>query len=83
MKKKLYKDKENAMISGVCAGISDYFDFDVSLVRIVAVILAFGSAFGIVAYIAAAIVLPSKGSIVHEAEYESSDDDEEKSIFDE
>ncbi|MGE4062713.1 MAG: envelope stress response membrane protein PspC [Rhodospirillaceae bacterium] len=34
-RRKLYLDKENAKISGVCAGIADYFDWDVTVVRVI------------------------------------------------
>jgi len=36
--RKFYLDKENAKISGVCAGIADYFDWDVTVVRILWVV---------------------------------------------
>ncbi len=34
----LYRDRENAWIFGVCAGIADRFNFRLSTVRIIAVI---------------------------------------------
>ncbi len=37
---KLYRDVENKKISGVCAGLADYFSINVTLVRIVCVISA-------------------------------------------
>jgi phage shock protein C len=37
---KLYRDPDNGKIAGVCAGIADYFSWNVNLVRIVTVILA-------------------------------------------
>lgn len=37
---KLYRDPDNGKISGVCAGIADYYSWDVTIVRIVTVILA-------------------------------------------
>lgn len=59
--KKLYKDSSNEMIAGVCAGLADYFNLDVSLVRVVFAVLAFvgvGSPFLI--YLILWIVLPEK-----------------------
>lgn len=58
--KKLYKTKEQAMISGVCAGIAEYFDLDVSIIRIIWVVFILAGGSGILAYIAAAIILPEK-----------------------
>jgi phage shock protein C len=37
---KLYRDPDNGKISGVCAGIADFYSWDVTVVRIVTVILA-------------------------------------------
>jgi phage shock protein C len=36
--RKLYLDKENGKIAGVCAGLADYFGKDVTMVRIIYVI---------------------------------------------
>ncbi len=61
--KKLYKTKENSMISGVCAGLAEYFDLDVSIIRILWVIFILVGGSGILAYIAAAIILPEKRDV--------------------
>ena len=34
MKKKLYRSQKNNIISGLLGGLSEYFDVDVSLVRL-------------------------------------------------
>ncbi len=47
------------MLFGVCRGVADYFDMDVSLVRIIWGVLAF-TFIGFVAYVIAAIVLPKQ-----------------------
>ena len=33
----LYRDRENGLILGVCAGLADYFELNILLLRIVAV----------------------------------------------
>lgn len=60
MKKRLTKSTSDVKISGVCAGIAEYFGIDPSIVRILWVVLSFASvAFpGLVAYIACAAILP-------------------------
>lgn len=58
--KKLYRDPSNRMISGVCAGVAEYFNIDVSIVRILWVAAAFVGSLGFWAYIIAAIVLPDR-----------------------
>ena len=57
--KRLYQIREGAMVTGVCKGIAAFFDIDVTIVRVVFVILAFVT-FGawVVAYIIMAIVIP-------------------------
>ncbi|HHT60846.1 MAG: PspC domain-containing protein [Paludibacteraceae bacterium] len=57
--KKLTKSS-NKMVSGVCAGIAEYFGWDVTLVRVVYAILSFCSVGfpGIILYIILCIVMP-------------------------
>jgi len=61
-KRRLYKIESEKMISGVCAGVADYFDIDLSIVRIVWALLGFTGC-GILLYIIAAIVLPDKNTL--------------------
>lgn len=57
----LYRDKENAWIFGVCAGIAEYGDFRVGVVRLLAVIgLWFFTAATVIAYLAAALLFRNK-----------------------
>lgn len=61
IERKLYRLPEQGKILGVCAGLAEYFDMDVALIRIVFVILALatgGSA--ILLYIILAIVMPTR-----------------------
>lgn len=58
--KKLYRDTETKLIVGVCAGIAEYFDLDVSLVRIGVVILGLAGGSAILAYLVAMFVIPPK-----------------------
>jgi phage shock protein C len=60
MEKKLYRDEFHQKIGGVCAGLAEYLDADVTLIRILFVIFAFVSV-GFIAYIILWIVLPKKG----------------------
>lgn len=62
----LLRDDTNAKIAGVCAGIADYFGWEVWLVRIIAVsglFLGIGG-FVFVLYIAAWLVLEKKSKAV-------------------
>lgn len=58
--KKLYRLPKQGQIAGVCAGLAEYFDIDVTLVRIIFIFLALITGGGfIVAYILMAIIMPS------------------------
>jgi phage shock protein C len=63
MKKKLTRSN-NRMIAGVCAGIAEYFDLDVSLVRLGYVLISILSAAfpGILVYLAAWFIMPEDDS---------------------
>lgn len=60
MDKKLYKSRTDKKLSGVCAGIGEYFNIDPTLVRLAAVVLAVCGGGGLLAYIIAAIIIPEK-----------------------
>ena len=45
-RKKLYRDLENKKIGGVCAGLGNYFDFDVVAIRIIFCVIALALLFG-------------------------------------
>lgn len=59
MVKRLYRSNDKKL-SGVCAGIGEYFEFDPSLVRLGWIVMTVitGVIPGIIAYIVAAIVIP-------------------------
>jgi len=60
--KTLVRSRKNRMIAGVCAGIAEQFGMDVTLFRVlVAVITVFTGGVGILAYIAAWVLIPEEG----------------------
>ena len=59
MNKKLYKSNTNKMLEGVCGGISEYFGIDPTIVRLAWVVFCALGGSGILAYIIAAIIIPS------------------------
>lgn len=61
--KKFYKLKEKGKISGVCAGLADKFNIDVTLLRIITFILCWFDGIGLVLYILLACLLPEKDEI--------------------
>lgn len=59
IQKKLYRLPNQGQILGVCAGIAEYFDIDVTLVRIVTLISAFVTGGGmIVVYFIMSLIIP-------------------------
>ncbi len=59
--KELYRSRKVKMISGVCGGLAEYFNIDVSLVRIGWVLLTLASfGVGIIGYIIMIIVFPEE-----------------------
>jgi len=58
MKSRLYKSSTDKKISGLCAGIADYFDIDPTLVRLATVVLGFAYGWGLVLYLIGWIVVP-------------------------
>ena len=67
--KKLYKDKNNSMISGVCAGIAKYFDIDPTIVRLIWACAILFAGTGILAYIICAIIIPDEPDGYAEVDY--------------
>lgn len=60
MKKRLYRNTDEKVLAGVCAGLADYFDIDPVLVRVVWVLLAFSFGTGVLAYIICIFIIPKK-----------------------
>ena len=65
---RLYRDRENAMLAGVCAGIAEYAGLNRKATRIVCGLLCLTpmAAFMIISYIVLAIILPSKPANLYE-----------------
>ena len=59
MSKKLYKSNTNKMLEGVCGGIAEYYGIDPTIVRLAWVVFCALGGSGILAYIIAAIIIPS------------------------
>ena len=60
MEKKLYRVTEGKMICGVCTGLAEYLNMDVTVVRLICVLIGLFTGAGILAYFIAAIIMPEK-----------------------
>lgn len=58
------RSRTNRKIAGVCAGFAEYFDLNVTVVRVVWLIVALFGGGGILAYIIAWIVMPEEPEYV-------------------
>lgn len=60
----VYRINENKMLAGVCTGLAEYFDIDVTLIRLLWVFATLASGgLGILAYIIAIIVFPEAHTV--------------------
>lgn len=84
--KTLYKSDKGSVLGGVCKGISEVYNWDVSIVRLITLLLLFCAGMPVIVYIIMWIVLPNKKDVVtyvdpktdytiHKDEYTVDDDD--------
>ena len=60
--KVLTRNQKGRMLAGVCAGFADYFDVDATLVRVIwAVLSVITGGAGVLAYLAAWVIIPAEG----------------------
>jgi phage shock protein C len=60
--KKLYRSSAQKMVAGVCGGLAEYFDIDVTIIRLIFIAIALASALipMFIFYIIAWVVIPSQ-----------------------
>jgi phage shock protein C len=63
--KRVYRDIDNKMIAGICAGLGEMLNFDPTLIRLglVFVTVITGFAPGIIAYIVGWFIIPEKADL--------------------
>jgi phage shock protein C len=59
-RKRLVRPRADRKIAGVCAGFAEYFDLDVTLVRLVWLFVVLVGGTGLLAYVIAWIVMPEE-----------------------
>lgn len=76
--KTLRRLPRQGQIAGVCAGLAKYFNLDITLMRVIFVIMAFATSGGvIVLYFILAIIIPSaEGAVPKASDSKSSEDDD-------
>lgn len=58
--KRLTKSQSNRVLAGVCGGIAEYIGTDPTLVRLAFVLFACLGGSGLLAYLIAALIIPSE-----------------------
>ena len=64
MPKKFHRIESAKKIAGVCAGLADYFNIDVTLVRVLFIVLALAGGAAVLAYLILWLVAPGEGQAV-------------------
>ena len=64
MHKRLYRVEDGKMLCGVCGGIAEYFNVDPTLIRLGFALFCLAGGSGILAYIIAAIIMPTKSQVM-------------------
>jgi phage shock protein PspC (stress-responsive transcriptional regulator) len=59
--KRLVRSLDGRMVAGVCSGIAEYYGVDANVVRLAFVVAAFFGFIGVLAYLAAWVILPEEG----------------------
>jgi phage shock protein C len=63
-RRKLMRPRNDRKIAGVCAGVAEFFDLDVTLVRVVWLLALILGGTGLLAYIVGWIVMPEEPEYV-------------------
>lgn len=65
MNKRLYKISSQKKIAGVCAGFAEYFNIDVTVIRVLTLLLIICSfSIGLIFYLGCALIMPDKTEIM-------------------
>ena len=67
-RKRLVRPRTGRQVAGVCLGFAEYFDLDVTIVRIVWAISAVLGGFGGVAYVVGWIIMPEEPLLLNAPE---------------
>ncbi|HET8889896.1 MAG TPA: PspC domain-containing protein [Candidatus Angelobacter sp.] len=59
-RERLVRPRQNRKVAGVCAGFAEYFDLDVTLIRIVWALCVVCAGVGALAYVVCWIVIPDE-----------------------
>lgn len=67
IQRRLFRPRAERKIAGVCAGIAHYFDLDVTLIRVIWVLIVLLGGTGLLAYLICWIAIPNEPEAVYYA----------------
>jgi phage shock protein C len=59
--KRLIRPREGRMVAGVCAGLAEYIGLDANLIRLAFAVATIFGFIGVLAYVAAWVIVPEEG----------------------
>ena len=62
--KKLVRSRRDKKIAGICAGFAEYMELDVTLVRLIWLMLIFFGGWGLIGYLVAWIIMPQEPEVL-------------------
>jgi phage shock protein PspC (stress-responsive transcriptional regulator) len=68
MEKKLYRSRTDKKISGVCGGLAQYLNVDVTIIRLIWALALLFAGGGLLAYIICALIIPEEPEQIVDAE---------------
>lgn len=74
MRRKLYRNQSDKILGGVASGLADYLDVDVTIIRIVFILMALFGLSGVLIYIILWIAVPLRGGPPFTADYRVRED---------
>lgn len=66
MEKKLYRSNADKKIAGVCGGLAKYLGIDVTVIRLIWVIVVLFGGAGLLAYLICALLIPEEPTCIEE-----------------
>lgn len=70
--RRFYRNKDKALIAGVCAGLADYFGFNLKVTRFIAFIsLLMAMPVTLIIYFATVVLIPSRKDYARQSEFDA------------
>lgn len=75
--RKLYRSRDNKILAGICGGLAEYFEVDVSIVRLVTLALVLLGGVSIWIYIIAIFLIPLEPKNYYKEYYDEDNKDKD------